>query len=314
MGSITLTKYSFLPFKSKDSLRRRVIKTFLFVLLLTVVGIPSYLTYKYQITRYTISKTEIDGMTVYFHEDSQTTEIINYLGGRGELSSEIKLKLYRQYVRSLFTLNKVKPPADIHLLEWEEVTQKLVDLRMELEPDKKLTREKVRELSQTAFEEAVRSPLQDLFTPNVYDNLWRMQEIAGGFKIRLLSEQDEFASKFVAYSLGTDSREFYDPVENTVFISYFNAMNTLFTEGSHSSQLNEDPVDFYLGLAEIYVITGYASLKEGIPLAESYNRAYRDPSSLESRGHGPDRQKLIEESGLIVVDKNTPTKRKIELE
>jgi hypothetical protein len=285
----------------------RLYKLLLYALIVVILVLSVlFIEMNWYRTRYTISKVTTGNSAAYYHEDERTTGIINYLTGRGPLPESERLPLYRQYVKNMLERSHMDVPEDFHTRDWDGVNALAITWCRQKVPQCPRENTALQKVINKLFENAIRPPLKE-FTPNVNDNLWHLLESVGSPKVRWLEEQDEPASRFVVYSAG-DEYCFYDPTDNTVYIRYSDSVNNLLDEAGHSKQFRDKPIQSYVRMGWSMFTAWVGGEFDMTTAQEVYKLHYKDPKSFEGEAHGPIKDKLLRESGLLIVDKEAPKK------
>ena len=279
------------------------VKTFaiIFALISTIFafGIPINQHY----TRYKIELVSGE----YEHiDDPRTTGIVRYLTGEGPLPESERLPLYRQYVKNVLEKGHMPVPENIHSLSWDELNALAVNWYKKKFPRAARNPASLQALINKLFEEAVRPPLKG-FGPKMSERLWQLLIAVGSPRIRWIEEQDEPASRLVAYS-ANDKQTFYDPITNTIFISYNDSVDALLDEVCHAKQFQDRPWSSSLRL--LYSL-GYSFIESDFnaeTARDAYQENYTRADSLEGEAHGKIKEALLKQFGLKQVEKHAPKK------
>lgn len=258
-------------------------------------------------TRSSVIATTTENDIVYRHaSDPRTTGIINYLTGHGPLPESERLPLYRQYIKNRLEEAKMEVPSDFHTLDWYAVNTLAIKWYKKKYPRHPKDEASLQKLIDGLFENAIRPPLEG-FTPNVNDNLWRLLDRVGAPKVRWIEEQDDAPSRFVAYSAG-DKQPFYYPIDHTIYIRYDDSVKSLLDEVGHVKQFRDYPLWSYarMGFSMVTAWVGAEFDMEGA--IEIYKLRYKNPNTFEGEAHGPIKDALLSESGLLLVEKQAPVK------
>lgn len=257
-------------------------------------------------TSYVIDTDQIGGTNIYQHQDGRTTNIVNYLTGKGNLPERERLPLYRQYLASVLEEAKMSVPINIYTMEKHQLDAVAIGWYIRKFPGRPRDSETLQSLIDRLFENAVKPPLEG-FPDNVHDRLWELLIAVGSPKIRWVQEQDEYASQVVAYSAG-HKQSFYDPTDNTIYISYRTSVNVLLDEVGHAKQFRKDPVWSYTRLvysmSDAFIRAGFSTREA----RELYQDNYKNPDSFEGQAHGTIKNILLRQFGLVVVDNTVPEK------
>ena len=310
MNGLTFHRLVGLSFYFLQSDLRHYVRWYKYALAITIVFVLTttfiFVEVNWYRTKYSVTKTVTNGVTVYQHEDDRTTSIINYLTGRGPLPESERLPLYRQYVKNVLKKAKMEVPEDFHTRDWDGVNALAISWCRKKVPNCPRENRALQNVINRLFENAVRSPLKE-FTPNVNDNVWNLLIRVGSPKVRWLEEQDEPASRFVVYSAGSEYC-FYDPTDNTIYIRYSDSVDNLLEEAGHAEQFRTNPTRSYLRMGWSMFIAWVGGGFDMPTAQEVYRLHYKNPNTFEGEAHGPIKDKLLRESGLLILDQNAPKK------
>jgi len=259
-------------------------------------------------SKYSIATSKTNNVSTYEHaDDTRTTDIINYLTGHGPFPESERLAIYRQYVKNRLEEQKMKVPDDFFVLDLEAVNALAITWYKKKFPKYPRDKKTLQRMNDKLFEEAVRPPLEG-FTPNVDDNLWRLLEHVGSPKVRWIEEQDDLPSRLVAYSAG-DKQSFYYPVDNTIYIQYADSVANLLDEVGHVKQFREQPLRSH-GRMGWSMLTAWIGAEFDFNNAiEIYHLRYKTTQTFEGEAHGPLKNKLLEEYGLLTVEQKVTKKK-----
>jgi hypothetical protein len=263
-------------------------------------------------TGYSIYRDSYDNLSgkhfIYQHEDPRTTNIIRYLTGIGPLPDSERLPLYRQYVKNTLEKSNLEVPAGIYTLGKDDLDRLAITWYMKKFPTYPKDRETLQSLIDGLFEKAIKAPLKG-FEPEVDRKIWDLLRAVGSPKIRWVEEQDEFASRFVAYSADDDKQSFYDPVDNTIYITYRDAVNSLLSETGHAKQFRVDNThNSFFRLSYIIVSSLLRSKFNRKKAKMLYGNTYKEAGSFEYEAHKTNDPFLLHQFGLEIVNKTVPKK------
>lgn len=259
-------------------------------------------------TNYSVLTTSIKETSTYKHSnDERTTSIVNYLTGRGPLPESERLPLYRQYVKIRLEEAEMPIPANFYTLGWTEVTTLAIEWYKHEHPKYPSDTDTLRRLIEGLFESAIKPPLER-YTPNVHENLWLLLSKVGSPRIRWLEEQDDDFSRWMVVYGQSDKQAFYNPINNTVYIRYKDAVNVLLDEVGHAQQFRENPLSSYRRMT-FSMLTAWVGAEFDTKTAIAiYQLRYNNPDTFEGEAHGPIKEVLLRESGLIIVEETVPPK------
>jgi hypothetical protein len=260
-------------------------------------------------TNYSVVITQNKEGTSYRHEqDARTTGIINYLTGNGELPETERLPLYRQYVKNRLEEVGMDVPGNFRTLTWQEINSLAVQWYQRKYPNHPRDEAALQKLINELFENAIRPPLES-FTPNVNDNLWLLLIKVGSPQVRWIEEQDDEFSRFIVAYGSDDKQAFYNPVNHTIYVSYANAVDDLLDEVGHGKQFRDQPLRSYYRMIGS-MLTAWIGAEFDLDAAKVvYKLRYKKVGTFEYEAHGPIKDRLMEESGLLIVEQTAPAKK-----
>lgn len=237
-------------------------------------------------------------------EDQMTTDIVNWLTGEVTVPESIRLPLYRQYIMTVRENSDMEIPENSHSLDYPKLRLLALEWYAQKYPDANGSEEEKTEVINNLFEEAVRPPLEG-FGPNVNERVWRVVGDSGAPRVRLLGEQDEYASRIMAASASRgDKQAFYYPPENTIYIRYNDSVRVLLNEAPHAVQFNEQPYTSHWRLITSLAKSFLAGVVHNADV--DYNSEYQDPETLEGEAHRVIRERLLLKHGLSTVFEEAP--------
>lgn len=296
------------PHNRKKRSRLVMVAKWLGLLLISIILMCLVLvTVNHWRTAYTITSTGTGEDIHYQHEDERTTNIVNYLTGEGEFPKEERLPVYRQYVKNMLEEAKMTVPDDIYTMEYPELNALAIKWYKIKYPKHRKSKESLEQLIENLFEKAVRPPLEG-FGPDVDGKIWRLLIDVGSPKVRWMEEQDELPARFVAYSAG-DKKSFYDPTGNTIYIAYNNSVRELLNEVGHAKQFRERQLNSWTRLLLSSLISITEAGGDPKEFFNCYKSVYKDPQSFEGEAHGIIKETLLEKHGLLIVNKEAPSKQ-----
>ncbi len=241
-------------------------------------------------TRYEISEQHLaSGEQVYAHEDERTTDILNYLLGKEELSTEDKKKFYRFTVRETLESHLYPVPENLNDLSEEELVEFLVKAYGVIYPHR------VKESLPSYVRDELDASIENVtFDRDLYEAVWELQKRVGSPRIRWAAGNEDITASVMSVSSG-NGRAFYDPVSNTVYLTPMNVRQFLITEDAHAQQFNQEPIKSYARLAYSWVRTGIRSIATFEDLSTSYSQEYNLSRSLENEAHEEIAPKLVYE-------------------
>ena len=277
-------------------------------LLSVMLALVLFITWNVQQTNYTVVTTVTDTKTVYRHSyDQRTTGIVNYLTGRGPLPESERLPLYRQYIKNRLEEVQLEVPEHFTSFTIEEVNGVAVQWYKHKFPDHPKDQEAIQQLLDKLFVNAVQPPLGD-FTDNVHDNLWRLLGAVGSPRIRWIEEQDDDFSRFVVAYGENDKQAFYNPVNHTIYITYDNAVAVLLDEVCHSKQFRDNPYQSHFRMMGSMFTAWIGGNFDFAAAKDVYKIRYRHAHTFEGEAHGPVKDELLREFGLLAVEEHAPEK------
>lgn len=287
-------------FSLKNGVRMIKACALCFILIITAIYGNQYR------TSYTIDADTVGARTVYQHDDPRTTNIVNYLTGRGHLPERERIPLYRQYLEHVLEESNMPIPENLYKMEKTELDQLAIRWYIEKFPNNRQDSETLQALINKLFEIAIKPPLKG-FPPDVDNKIWHLLMEVGSPKIRWVQERNEYASQLVAYSAG-HKQSFYDPVDNTIYITYKDSVNTLLNEVGHSKQFRDDPVTSFLRLLGSMMAALIGAGFDTEEARELYKQNYRDGETFEGEAHGIIKKRLLRKHDLVTVDEKVPEK------
>ncbi|HEY4520542.1 MAG TPA: hypothetical protein VJJ72_01945 [Candidatus Paceibacterota bacterium] len=274
--------------KLKEKLKERIKKYTAIFSLATYIASMGLLL-NHERTRYKVRFIQKGESLEYVHEDAETTEIINYLSGRGELSRVSRFKISKAVFLNWFDgMHFAYPP----------------ELKSADEPTfKKIVREVlVREKQQAPFEsedwhlDIFSTAKVDLHS-DLYDVFWQIEAKAGNPRVRWGFSDPLY--RLIAGSIGGIG--FYNPLNNTIYIdpplspqSY--SLDDFVSEAAHGVQARK-PFQFMLKLMKTYALFSQNVIATG-DIHGAYLKTYQAPGTLEYDAH-----RVIERDLLDGVDK-----------
>lgn len=226
------------------------------------------------LTRYKISTTrDPEGVVSFVHEDTQTTEIIDYLSGRKPLTEDQKLHIYRGYIRMLYTDCKKTPPANLESLTRTELAPLVYAYYKDVLKD---SDKEAQEETNDFFTEAVPEYEYDA---KLYSRLWKLQKEVGAPKIRW-----GFDGGVDQRIIGAE-RATYNPFTNTAYVFPLTAFDDLIAEDAHAKQEVVAPVRTrFKGLRDQALVLMRIVTEWKDPKAV-YGVLYSTPGSVENDAH-----------------------------
>ncbi|MEK7602288.1 MAG: hypothetical protein AAB472_02285 [Patescibacteria group bacterium] len=254
--------------------------------LLSIAG-----TLDYARTRYNIRESVPPGSErLYVHEDKETTDILNYLTGKVHMPESEKVFFYRQRVRKSMESLLYPVPGNIDEMSLDELVQIYVPAFAIIGG---VTDKKFNELSpiqrkrlQKKAHEFITDAVPDYtYEPKLYTEIWELQKEVGKPRIRWAARGVAITAKMMA-STTEDGRSFYDPINNTVYVSpNYVAGANLLAEEAHSKQFNDKPIVSSARLVQSWVRVVSRSVIHFENLKHSYEFEYDKPDSLEHEAH-----------------------------
>ncbi len=283
-------------------------KLILTCLLGMVLALVLFITWNVQQTKYTVVTVVTDTETTYHHShDQRTSGIVNYLTGRGPLPVSERLPLYRQYIKNRMEEAQLAVPEHFESFTIEEVNAVAVQWYKHKYPNHPKDPDTIQQLLDELFINAVQPPLEG-FTDNVHDNLWRLLEAVGSPRIRWVEEQDDDFSRFIVAYAESDKQAFYNPVNHTIYITYDNAVSVLLHEVGHSKQFRENPYQSHFRMVGSMLTAWVGGNFDFSAAKDVYQTRYHHPNTFEGEAHGPIKDELLKEFGLLAVDEHAPEK------
>lgn len=300
LDTAKIVETSQLPAEHKTQLRNRLkrslkklFRTFTFATALTgAAGVANY-----ALTRYSV-KPEANisyrgrVLTIYAHQDKETTHIIEVLSGKAQLSDSDKKNILLDYLTD--ELKAFHEEGEYEGIDENDLNERsLTDLMgtarefMNVRGDK---------------QQLITDPNPETFDPELYDALWKLEQVCGNPKVRFrLGGKKSF---FQLYNAG---RNFYNPYTNTVFIDIGDnevTVDNYIVELSHGKQFNENPIS-----SNILALKGIVKAVKGAIVGEnvtdngevnrsvdnSYEKLYEEPGTLEHDAHQVIQPKLRSE-------------------
>lgn len=243
-------------------------------------------------TRYDITETKGPDGPVYEHQDERTTEIMNYLTGEAPLPEDQKIFFYRQLLRNKYAAWGEVAPKDLDTFDIHQVEKHLSEL------NENLHRTPNPDLVKTQLRWAIPMHSQN---PAVTSIAWKVQKDAGAPKIRWATAAETPIAKLMAGSAGK-GRAFYDPINNTVYLTPGVGAEILIEEDAHAKQFNEKPLTSYARLTASWIETAIHSVREFRDLRTSYAQEYMQPGSLEWEAHKEIAPKIREDAIKEISD------------
>ena len=283
---------------------KKLVRVCAFVIMLAVLIfsiMTAWIAYNDSQTNYSIE--EVNGQ--YEHStDQMTTDIINWLTGETSVPESIKLPLYRQYVKTVRESAEMEIPSNFLSMNYYELNRLVIEWYDQKYPEATNSREEKIEIINGLFERSVRPPLEG-FSPNVNERVWMVMEDVHAPLVRLVGEQDAYASRMIAASASRgDQQAFYYAPEHTIFIRYNDSVKVLLDEAGHAEQFKEAPHRSHWRLFESLVSSFFqGALSEA---NEYYRQGYRTPTALEGEAHIVRRSRLLERHGLGTVFDTAP--------
>lgn len=272
-----------------------------------VLFLISLIQVNYYRTNYEITVDTSGEPHVYQHEDPRTTGIVNYMTGKAPLPAREELPLYRQYVKNVRESSGMENPENIYSLSTAELDTLAIEWYKKQFPKHPTDEDSIKELVKNLFTNAIQPPLQN-FGPEVNDRIWRLLIEVGAPKIRWVEEQDEDASKLVAASSG-DKQIFYDFLDNTIYITYNDSVNSLLKEVGHAKQFRGKPVRSHIRLVYSWIVSfakgAFAEAKQ------KYQANYQSADALEGEAHDVINPELLDKYGLQLLEEKVPDKAKL---
>ena len=233
---------------------------------LTVVGIAT----NYEKTRYGITEVNEGSSVRYSHEDQETTQIIEYLSGKKDLDRAVKFNLAKaeivDWLRDGIKIDIPLGMENLSELEFQKVALKLLEGR---EDD---CGAKIAELQNDSWIDNIVTYYSDN-DGGIYKALWEIENISGSPRIRWKLSDQSYVRSLVS---GSTSRPYYNPVNNTMYISRSTGVSDILAEAAHATQFRKMPITSIL-----------KSLKTGVEAIRSrdYDATYKIQGTLEHDAH-----------------------------
>ena len=249
----------------------------------------------YELTRYNVSEHVDDhGKLIFEHQDQETTRILDYLSGKGELPEADRLILEVQRVRKMIGSNDSAAAKKLEDMNEGELSAVWDEREKEIYQGHAIPgiypKGGLRAEIDSRYE----------YSQELYDVLWNIESEAGNPKIcfRDFSVKDPFA---LSLNVNMD-RAFYNPVTNTIYIPYpaynprfdkedlsppdLQVLDDFVAEASHGKQWEEAPITHDLrGLRDTaHVIVRAFQNKKGFN--DTYKSTlYSMPGTVEYEAH-----------------------------
>jgi len=173
------------------------------------------------------SKPEVDGTKIYRHPDQQTTEILNYMSGKAELSREQQLGLITDALSRMDSKNDT----------YAQLREAQESLKPRIFKDNLISPEQLARGKDSVSRHIYPIPTKEAFSPLLYETLWKMEASVGNPRIRwtMNEKNPRIRSEF-------QNRAFYRPEEHTMYLPSPISLREGFSSGDV----------FELGLLEDY--------------------------------------------------------------
>lgn len=229
-------------------------------------GATRYREYKdgqvYEGTRYQVKKTRNEkGEVVYEHEDPETTRIIEYLAGRGEMSEETNLTCLREMIGSSYDVKgeltkeiyglASEEEARTFLIKnfpiWSEGYKKGVIVVGTFSGESILKYKSAEAFADTEIKQIKRwhNQYRKTISPKLYELLWRVEIESGSPKIRW-GGYESFADTD-RYKVGESSD--YNFETNTIrldsAVCTYHVYHHFAAEEAHAQNRHKDPGEFF---------------------------------------------------------------------
>ena len=198
-------------------------------------------------------------------------------------------------------------PENFYTLKWAGVNALAIEWYKRKYPSYPSDNATLQRIIEKLFENAIKPPLEG-FTPNVHDNLWRLLGKVGSPRIRWVEEQDDNFSRWIVVNGQSDKQAFYNPINNTIYIRYKDAVTNLLDEVGHAQQFRQHPLTSYRKVGLSMLTAWIGSEFDTKIIVTIYKFRYVSPNTFEGEAHGRIKEELLQESGLITVKETAPPK------
>lgn len=238
-------------------------------------------------TRYQVrKKTLSDGKVVFEHEDRETTEILNYLSGKGVLSRKMKIKIVAREVSNYLLLVGEKTPGDLETNE-AKLKEKCLALYWclgvvkQAQPGQK---------SASDWLDNVASPR--MADEDLYQSIWLIEGIAGNPKLRWTTSFERHAPESVGY-YSSRNTIYIDPPSVYGLPDFWQFVS----EAAHGKQYHKKPMRSEWLSKRDHLRMWAAALMAGSDYGKIYDCVlYDKPGTLEYEAHKiiePELQKMV---------------------
>lgn len=193
---------------------------------------------RYQATRYDIAeKQNAAGETVFAHEDEETTKVLDYLSGKGEIPEDVKHLMEVEEVKESFTSNQV--PAPPGLAEADEIALSSLFVK---ERDENRRRAGLRPAGADFgnLRDQIDLASVSRFPQNqaLYDALWDLERKVGNPKVRMDMDRFSTPGPWARYDYKTNTIHIGFPgmVERAEFADQDYYVNLFLSEAAHGKQ------------------------------------------------------------------------------
>ena len=168
----------------------------------------------YELTRYNVSEHADDhGKLVFEHPDEETTRILDYLSGKGELPEADRLVLEVQRIRKVAGVQRIVTSKKLEEMNEEELSKAWDEMQEDI-----YKRESILDEYKKGSLKTTEIPVRYEYNEELYNVLWHIEREAGNPRIRF----EDFSKKnafLVALKADVDAAH-YDPEDNTIYVSY----------------------------------------------------------------------------------------------
>jgi hypothetical protein len=250
----------------------------------------------YELTRYNVSEhADNQGKVVFEHQDEETTRILDYLSGNGDLRGRDRLNFEMQRIRTVAKNARIAIPDKLEDMNEDQLSELWDTIERSLYEKYQLPTKYVDgQLKKTV-------PTRYEHSEELYKALWAIEREAGNPRIRFedFSKQGSINGRL---GVSTD-RAHYNGATNTMYIDYpmsvldferkdglpktdAEVVDDFVSEASHGKQWEDKPLSHNFLMLENEVSVFYQAMREGKAPNEIYlETQYGKPGTIEYEAH-----------------------------
>lgn len=216
----------------------------------------------------------------YVHPDAKTTHILNILSGKEPITFEEALENHKEWFKTKSEMFGYNIPSNFDDYDIDQFDLFYTTVTRANGYDTKPG--ELKEILMSEYQKKIN--LSEDNQKEIYNLLWKMEEVCGNPKIRFQTEAPFGLPEY-------QDRAYFDPATNTIYIPLYNFLKipgynkSLFAEMSHAKQLKDDPINFYLKWGSSALRTFLAGGFNRKRLSNAQKKEYSIPTSMEHEAH-----------------------------